>query len=109
MTGGQKELIAVKTLRSSDLHGNIFDKELEYFRGEVYILDILKNTSMVPCIKDYWQDGLGYHIAMELVSGGNLKNILKKKKFFSETQCKFIVAQLVLFMEDLRCHTIIYR
>jgi len=109
MAAGQNQLIAVKTLRSSDIQGHINHEELEYYRGEVYILELLRNNPMIPCIRDYWHDALGYHIAMELVPGGDLKNILRKKKFFTEVQTKFIVAQLVIFMQILREHNIIYR
>ena len=104
-----EEDVAIKTLSITQKHQS-YEKDLEGFRGEVYILTKLKNQPFIVEIQDFWVDDRGEHnIALELVRAGNLKSILKKKKFFSEKQTKFLAAQLVLALESLRAHSVVYR
>ena len=104
-----EEDVAIKTLTTTQKQQS-YEKDLEGFRGEVYILTKLKNQPFIVDIQDYWIDDRGEHnIALGLVRAGNLKSMLKKKKFFSEKQTKFFAAQLVLALESLRAHSVVYR
>jgi len=46
---------------------------------------------------------------LEYCAGGELYNLLQKKRVFSEDQAKFYVAQIVLALEYLHLNNIIYR
>jgi serine/threonine protein kinase len=46
---------------------------------------------------------------MDYIPGGNLYTNLKSVRSFSEDQTKFIIAQIVLALEDLHSKNIIHR
>ena len=59
---------------------------------------------------DYaFQNEKKLYFVLEYCPGGELYNLLQKKRLFTEDQAKFYVAQIVLALEYLHSHDIIYR
>lgn len=74
--------------------------------------NILLKASLHPFLielKQCFQTHTKLYFVLEYCPGGELFNLLKKKKRFTEDQTRFYVCQIVLALEHLHKHEIIYR
>jgi serine/threonine protein kinase len=71
-------------------------------------MELNKSKFLIQLIKWFNSPGSLYFI-MDYIPGGNLYTNLKSVRSFSEDQTKFIIAQIVLALEDLHSKNIIHR
>ncbi|EGR29246.1 protein kinase domain protein [Ichthyophthirius multifiliis] len=100
-----KKLYALKILKKKLIH------EKNQYRNLITERNILINTNHPFIIKHYsaFQNNKKLFFLLEYCPGGELFNLLWRKKTFNESQTLFYVAQIVLGLEYLHDLNIIYR
>ncbi len=76
--------------------------------SERKLLSQLHNSFIVN-IYFAFQDFMNLYLVMDLLSGGDLRYNLAKKKYFSEKETKFIIANIILGLEYIHNKNIIHR
>lgn len=99
------ELYAMKILKKENVERRKQEKHVKTER------DVLINIDHPFVIKFFYsfQNERKLFFALEYCAGGELFNLLQKKKRFSEDQARFYSAQMVLALEHLHEKDIIYR
>ena len=99
------ELYAMKILKKENVERRKQEKHVKTER------DVLINIEHPFVIKFFYsfQNDRKLYFALEYCAGGELFNLLQKKRRFSEDQAKFYAAQMVLALEHLHDKDIIYR
>jgi len=99
------ELFAMKILKKEKVEARKQEKNVKTER------DILL-TIQHPFIIDFYysfQDSKHLYFILEYCPGGELFNLLSKKRRFSEDQTRFYAAQMVLAIETIHQSKVIYR
>ena len=100
-----KEYFALKEMSKV----KIIDKNGEQnVLSERKLLSKLHNPFIVN-IYFAFQDFMNLYLVMDLLSGGDLRYNLAKKKYFSEKETKFIIANIILGLEYIHNNNIIHR
>jgi len=83
-------------------------KHLKYAVGEA---NILKKMDSPFIVKLYYafQTPMNLYMALDNCSNGDLSEIIIEKEKLSENTARFVIAQLVLAIEYLHKHKILYR
>jgi len=99
------ELYAMKILKKENVEKRKQEKHIRTER------DVLINIDHPFVIKFFYsfQNDRKLFFALEYCPGGELFNLLQKKKRFSEDQARFYSAQMILALEHLHEKDIIYR
>jgi serum/glucocorticoid-regulated kinase 2 len=99
------ELFAMKILKKENVERRKQEKHVRTER------DVLINIDHPFVIKFFYsfQNERKLFFALEYCPGGELFNLLQKKKRFSEDQARFYSAQMILALEHLHEKDIIYR
>ncbi|OUT22421.1 hypothetical protein CAS74_002148 [Pichia kudriavzevii] len=96
---------AMKVFRKSHV---VKAKQIEHTNDERKILSICKH----PFITRMWgtfQDCKSIFLIMDYIEGGELFSLLRKSKVFPNQVAKFYSAEVLLALEYLHSHNIIYR
>ncbi|MCQ2820548.1 MAG: protein kinase [archaeon] len=83
-------------------------KSVESIRNERKFLEVL-NHPLIINMQFAFESTENLYLILDFLSGGDLRYNLCKKKYYSEEQVKFIVACIVLVLENLRAKHIIHR
>ena len=99
------ELFAMKILKKENVERKKQERHVKTER------DVQINIDHPFVIKFFYsfQNDRKLFFALEYCPGGELFNLLQKKKRFSEDQARFYSAQMVLALEHLHAKDIIYR
>ncbi|CAD8132805.1 unnamed protein product [Paramecium octaurelia] len=100
-----KEIYAMKILKKKNIEKR---KQEDHVLGERNILVEVKHPFIIKMFYAFKNDVKLYFV-LEYCSGGELFNLLQKRKVFTEDQARFYAAQIVLALEHLHNHDIIYR
>ena len=76
--------------------------------SEKTLLSKLNNPFIVNMYFAF-QDYLNLYLVMDLLSGGDLRYQLGKKKKFTEKETKFFISNIILALEYIHCKNIIHR
>lgn len=98
-------VMALKVLKKEIIEKR---KQEEHIRAERDIL-IHANHPFVAKLHCAFQDAKKLYFALEYCGGGELFNLLSKKRYFTEDQTRFYAAQILLAIEHLHSKDIIYR
>ena len=82
--------------------------EIEHTRTEQSVLSKLDNPFLARLHWSFQTDDSLFFI-MDFINGGELFHHLSKEKCFTEERARFYAAQIVVGMEYLHSHGIIYR
>lgn len=74
-----KEPIAIKDMIAAD--GEEFQIRLNFFRREAEILQLLKDSPIVPRFRNFIQQGTTAHLVMEYIPGRDLLKVLEARAF----------------------------
>ncbi|KAF7726351.1 camp-dependent protein kinase catalytic subunit [Apophysomyces ossiformis] len=96
---------AIKALNKFDI---VRLKQVEHTNNEPRILRDICHPFLVT-LWGTFQDDSFLFMVMDYVPGGELFRILRKQKRFSEEAAKFYAAEVILALEYLHSHDIIYR
>ncbi|KAG0188912.1 camp-dependent protein kinase catalytic subunit [Apophysomyces sp. BC1034] len=96
---------AIKALNKFDI---VRLKQVEHTNNEPAILRDICHPFLVT-LWGTFQDDSFLFMVMDYVPGGELFRILRKQKQFSESAAKFYAAEVILALEYLHSHDIIYR
>ena len=97
---------AMKTLKKSLLKEK---KKENYIKNEINTIDLITDNNFL--IKHFWtfQTKNKFHFILEYCPGGDLFNLLEKKRKLTIAQTKFYTAQIILALEHLHNKKLIYR
>jgi hypothetical protein len=73
------QAVAIKDMIAAD--GEEFQIRLNFFKREAEILQLLKDSPIVPRFHDFVQDGATAHLVMEYIPGQDLLKVLETRKF----------------------------
>jgi len=99
------KLYALKILNKSKIK---FEKQVDHTKTERLILEKSNNEFIVK-LKYAFQTPDRLCFVTEYMPGGELFNLLKKKKFFNEGQARFYICEVILAIEHLHNNNCIYR
>ena len=102
---GSNEELALKMLRKDFI---IKRKQLEHTRTERRVLEIINHPFIVR-LRYAFQNPKKLYLVMDYCPGGELFFHLQRSFKFDEGLTKFITSQIVLALEELHKHKIIYR
>ena len=97
-------VVAIKSFKKE----NCSEEQLKKILNEKNLMKELENKNIIK-ILDYFEDKDFIFIVMEYVNGGNLYNLLKKRRKLSEKMAKFIYKQIVLSLKYIHSHNIVHR
>ena len=100
-----KKFYAMKILRKKDI---LESEQVEHTKAEKAILQHVNHPFLVS-LHSAFSNKRKIYFVMELMRGGELYCHLGKLKRFSETECKFLVACIVLALGHLHSNNFIYR
>eukprot|EP00127_Corallochytrium_limacisporum_P003647 Clim_evm35s151 gene=Clim_evmTU35s151 len=99
-------IFAMKALKKATI---IYDKKiLQRTLAERNILEAIRHPFIVSLYYAF-QTGGKLYLILEYCSGGELFNLLHRKQCLSESEARFYVAEVLLALENLHDHGIIYR
>lgn len=99
------KLFALKVLRKDQILGNNI---LKYAFTERNILSLINHHYIVK-LNCAFQTPEKLVFVMEYCPGGDLKQHLAREKCFSEAKARFYIAEILLALEELHQHGIIFR
>eukprot|EP01116_Phalansterium_solitarium_P021041 TRINITY_DN640_c0_g1_i1.p1 TRINITY_DN640_c0_g1~~TRINITY_DN640_c0_g1_i1.p1 ORF type:complete len:406 (-),score=85.25 TRINITY_DN640_c0_g1_i1:245-1462(-) len=105
VAGGPRRYYAMKVLHKAHL---VLLKQAEHANQERAVLASLRSPFVVD-IYQHWQDACSLYMLMEYVPGGELFAHLRRAGRFQPHAARFYAAELVLALEYLHDHGIIYR
>ncbi|ORX49113.1 kinase-like protein [Hesseltinella vesiculosa] len=82
--------------------------QVKHINNEFSILHNISHPFLVN-LWDAFQDSKHLYMVMDYVPGGELFRILRKKKHFSEADTRFYACEVILALEYLHQHDIVYR
>ena len=99
------EFVAVKKLSKADV---VLKNQLRHVLSE---RDFLRraDSRWVPQLKYAFQDGGFLYLAMEYLPGGDLMGLFIRKDYFSETEARFYMAELVEAVQSIHALGFIHR
>ena len=100
------KLFALKKLKKSMIEKK---KQENHVKTERNILVEVDNNPFVVQLYYTFQNDKNLYFVLEYCPGGELFNLLQKKRRLSENQTKFYAAQMVLALEHLHKYNVIYR
>jgi serine/threonine kinase 32 len=100
------ELFAMKALKKAQLIER--ESSFETCWLERKCMSQFRSNFLVTCIHAF-QDLDYLYLVMPLMEGGDLRYYLQKNGTFTEAECKFYVAQIILALEEMHSINIIYR
>lgn len=102
---GQLPHFAMKVLRKSEI---VRLKQVEHINSEREILDRVRHPFLVELYATY-QDSLNVYMLLSYIPGGELFSHLRRAGRFSADVTRFYLASIILAIEYLHSHNIIYR
>lgn len=99
------QLFAMKVLKKEELFRR---NQIDHTKTERLILATLRHPFMVKLRYSFQTDHKLYMV-LDFVRGGELFYHLRRAGRFSEDQCRFYVAEVVLALDYLHRHDVIYR
>ena len=99
------ELLAMKVLRKSLLQSSNL---MRYARTERNVLSYLKHPFLVG-LKYAFQSNDRLVMLLDYCSGGDLRHTLMREKRLAEDRARIYAAEVLLALEELHNHNIIYR
>jgi len=100
-----QNIFALKTLKKNKLKEA---KQIQHTKTERKILEFV-NHPFIVSLKFAFQSETKLYLVMDYYNGGELFYHLRKNKRFNEEQSKFYLAQIILAIEFLHKHKVIYR
>jgi serine/threonine protein kinase len=101
----QEHFLALKAIRKERVYGtNLY----RYIQTEKDILSLLNHPFIVR-LRYAFQTETYLFLAMDYCEGGDLSRLLEKRKKFSEQQVRHYASEILLGLEALHKHGIIYR
>jgi len=100
-----KEILALKVLKKKYIQQR---NQVDHVQTERYILANVTHPFIIK-MKYAFQNERKLYFALEYCSGGELFNLLQKRRTLTEDQARFYAAQIVLAIEHLHSLDIIYR
>ncbi|KRX02976.1 Protein kinase-like domain [Pseudocohnilembus persalinus] len=100
-----KRIYAMKILKKKDLKN---EKQVENVISERNILVKVRHPFIIR-LQQSFQNKEKLYFILEYCPGGDLYNLLRKRKKFTEDQTRFYAAQILLAIEELHKQNIIYR
>ena len=96
---------AIKVIRKSSLKLSV------YQQLNTQELNVLEETvhPHITRVFELMEDNRCYYIIMELISGGNLFDMIRKERSFSETKASTIIKQLCLALNYMHGLNIMHR
>lgn len=76
---------------------------------EKIVLDYLKNCGSVVKLYSTFHDHSRLYFVLEYVPNGSLLDLLQREIALNLNQARFITAEIILALEDLRNHEVIHR
>lgn len=101
----QSPLFAVKIVKKSGL---LDDESLEHVLAENRVLQTLDHPFLVKLHYSFQTEDRLYFV-MEYISGGELFFHIGREKRFSETRSRFYAGEILLALQYLHTHNIVYR
>jgi serine/threonine protein kinase len=98
-------IYAMKVLKKSEV---IEKGQVEHTKAEQAILVSIRHP-YISCLRFSFQNSDKLYLITDYMSGGNLFAHLRKSKMFDENRAKFYAAELILALDHLHQHEIIYR
>ena len=102
---GQLPHFAMKVLRKSEI---VKLKQVEHINSERRILEQIRHPFIVELYTTY-QDDLNVYMLLSYIPGGELFSHLRRAGRFSADVTRFYLASIVLAIDYLHSHNIIYR
>lgn len=81
---------------------------LDLIRHEIEVMRILNHPNIVRLLETY-EDAYTLEIVMELISGGELFEVIVEKGFFSEDDSAFIIRQILLGISHCHQKRVVHR
>lgn len=97
---------AIKIIKKESLKVHEIYEELN--KNELEVLEITQHPH-VTRIFELMEDKHYYYIVMEMVTGGNLLQVIGKMKWFSEQQAAKVIKQLCLALNFMHKKSIMHR
>ena len=98
-------ITVIKRVKKQDIYNK---KQIENIINEKYALSIIKNEFVTSLISAF-QDEVNLYFEMEFYSGGDLMNLLIRREYLAETECRFYLCQLVCAIEFIHSKGLIHR
>lgn len=99
------EKFAVKVIKRDK---NDLEKSKKFIRREVKVLSITDHPNLVKAV-DFFSAGGKPHIVLEYISGGSLRDLIRKRKRFSETDARPIMRGIMRGVAYLHSANIVHR
>lgn len=91
------------------LKTKIIDKKsVDSVMNEVYLLSRVRHPFLVNMAYAF-QDRENLYLVMDYLNGGDLRYHIGKCRRFTELQCKFFIACIIVSLSYLHAHNIIHR
>lgn len=97
--------IALKMIKKFSV---IKEKQVDYVYAEKHVMSLL-NHSFITKLLYSFQDQRYIYFVLEYACGGELFTRMKKMGNFSDIQCQFYAAEIILALEYLHSKNIVYR
>lgn len=101
-----------KLYAMKDIPKAVLQKDQDSFRLLRTEKEVLIRCAKCPFIVNLYyafQTPHCFHFVLDLIDGGDVSTFLKKKKKFSKETCRILGAQLIIILEFLHEHNILYR
>lgn len=96
---------AVKVIKRDK---NDLEKSKKFIRREVKVLSITDHPNLIKAI-DFFSSNGKPHIVLEFITGGSLKDLIRKHKRLSEAHARLIMKGLLKGVAYLHCANIVHR
>ncbi len=84
------------------------DKHLTMFRNEVGIMSSVQHANVVQLLETF-EDSTYFYLVMEMISGGELFDMVSKIKKYSEQDASKAFGQIVKAIQHLQQHNVVHR
>jgi len=103
--GTEKRVFALKVVEKNKV---IVTKQIEHMKNERRAMFMMNSPFIVKLFATY-QDSACVYFLLEKVLGGELFHLLRKCKSFNESMSRFYTGCVVLALEHVHSHGIVYR